>query len=173
MEKLFLPVFLGLSLSLTALAPAWACEDGPLTPAPQPETKILPEAKEPKIAFKNDGNDVIASIQIMANGSPHALTTSYDVGPNNVVTLRYCLIQNSDILVRCLKTVTVEWRLKNFAVLPTPLLTYHVDGHSLELSTKQIKALIPQLQGLNPEEAGPRTPFDVITPGWHRKADSN
>jgi hypothetical protein len=172
MRKLFLPVFLGLIMSLAAVAPAHACEDGPLVSQPKAVAKIKPEAAEPKITFKNDGNDVIASIQVMANGSPHALSTSYDVGTNNAVTLRYCLIQNSDIAVRCLKTVTIEWRLKNFAVLPSPLLTYHVDGHSLTLNTKELKALIPQLQGLNPEEGIDR-PVDALPPGWYRKLVAN
>ena len=172
MKKLFLPVFLGLSMWLPALAPAHACEDGPLVSQPEAEAKIKPESAEPKITFKTDGNDLIASIQVIANGSPHALSTSYDVGPNNVVTLRYCLVQNSDILVRCLKNVTIEWRLKMFAVLPSPLLTYRVDGHCLAFSTSELKALIPQLQKLNPEEGIDR-PVDALPPGWYRKLVAN
>jgi len=168
MRKLFLPVFLGLSMSLAAMSPAHACEDGPLVSQPKAETKIKPEAAQPKINFKTDGKDVIASAQLIANGSPHALSTSYDIGPNNVVTLRYCLVQNSDILVRCLKTVTIEWRLKNFAVLSTPVLTYHVDGHYLAFSTSEMKALIPQLQRLNPEEGIDRLVIP-LPPGWYRK----
>ncbi|HLW64362.1 MAG TPA: hypothetical protein VKS79_03515 [Gemmataceae bacterium] len=163
MRKLFIPGFLGLSMLLGSFAQAPACED-----LPKAEAKIKADAAQPKISFRNDGNDVIASIQVTANGSPHALSTSYDVGPNNVVTLRYCLIQNSDILVRCIKTVTIEWRLKNFAVLPSPQLSYRVDGHSLALSTKELKALIPQLQGLNPEERGFH-PDEALPPGWYRK----
>jgi hypothetical protein len=148
MSKLFLPGFLGLGLFLSAaLGTAQACEaHGKLVSPPTADRVPAPEAAQPKITFRNDGNDVIASIQIMANGSPHALWTAYDIGPNNVVTLRYCLIQNSDRLVRCIKTVTIEWRLKNFAVLPAPLLTYRVDGFSWAPKSQELKDLIPQLQ---------------------------
>jgi hypothetical protein len=128
--------------------------NGTLVPPPRADEKIRAEANEPKITFRTDGNDVIASIQVTANGSPHALSTTYEVGPNNMVALRYCLIQNSDRLVRCLKRVTIEWRLKNFAVLPTPLLNYRVEGHTLVMNSQELKALIPQVQVLLGDKIG-------------------
>jgi hypothetical protein len=148
MKTLFLPGFLGLSLTLlAAFGTAQACEANcQLGSAAMADRVPAPEAAQPKISFRNDGNDVIASVQVTANGSPHALWTAYDISTNNVVTLRYCLIQNSDQLVRCLKSVTIEWRLKNFAVLPSPLLTYRVEGSSLAPKSQELKDLIPQLQ---------------------------
>jgi len=82
---------------------------------------VAPIRKRPEIVLRTAGKDVVASIQVRANDSPHALWTAYQVGTDNVVTLRYCLIQNSERFVRSMKAVTIEWRLKDFAVLPSPL----------------------------------------------------
>jgi hypothetical protein len=152
MTKLFLPGFLGLSMLLLAgPGTAQACVvDGRLVSPPWTDRSITPEVIEkptqPKIAFRTDGNDVIASIQVIANNSPHALWTVHEMSAQQVVTLRYCLIQNADRLVRSIKTVTVEWRLKDFAVLPSPLLTYRVEGFSMTPNSQELKGLIPQLQ---------------------------
>jgi hypothetical protein len=158
MRKLFLPGLVGLSLLLLAAlglaearGPAGRLVSSPLTQ----------RVKQPRIAFKTDGKDVVASIQVMANNSPHALWTSYERGTDNVVALRYCLIQNPDRFVRSVKTVTIEWRLKNFAVMPTPLLSYRVDDLSITPNSQELNALVPQLQHLIADKAdkGVRTLF--------------
>jgi hypothetical protein len=154
MRKLFLPGILGLStILLTALATARACVANGSPPRPDQIAGTASGLKKPKIVFRSDGKDIVASIQVTANGSPHALWTTYEFGTGNVVTLRYGLLQNSDRLVRCLKTVTIEWRLKNFAILPGPPLTYRVEGSSMTLKSQELKALIPQLQVLVADRA--------------------
>jgi len=134
MSKLFLSGFLGLNmLLLTGLGTTWA--------SPK---------EEPKVAIRTDGHDLVASIQVMANNSPNALWTDYEMTNKEdggvVVTLRYCLIQNPDLLVRSIKRVKIEWRLKNFAVLPSPLLTYRVEGFTMTPNSLELKALMSQFQ---------------------------
>jgi hypothetical protein len=152
MRKLILPRLVGLCLLLQTLGTAHACvRSGRLLSPPRPGSE-----KQPKIAFKTDGNDCIASIQVTANNSPHALWTSYHVSADHVVTLSYCLIQNSDRFVRSLKTVTIEWRLKYFAVMPLPPLTYRVEGTSISPNSQELKGLMPQLQLLIADRAAGR-----------------
>jgi hypothetical protein len=143
-------------LLLAALGTAQACVvNGRLFSSSRSERVIQLEAtgnpgdrqKRPEIVFRTDGNDVVASIKVVANGSPHALMTSYQT-TDNVVTLRYCLMQNSDRLVRSVETVTIEWRLKDFAILPSPMWTYRVEAFSMAASSQELKCLIPQLQSL-------------------------
>ena len=178
MRRLILPGFLGLSLLFfTTLRPAQACEaNGRLLSTPRAETvlpNLFPEEKhpddnragdvnkQPEITFKTDGNDVLASIQVTANNSPHALSTSYRIGADNIVTLHYTLIQNADRFVRSIKKVTIEWRLKNFAVLPTPLLNYRVEAATLALSAQELNALTTQLQFLSDEPEPTAARIDV------------
>jgi hypothetical protein len=165
MRKLFLPGFLGLSiLLLAALGTAQACvaNGRPFFPPQPAEAALGDQRKQPKVALSRDGKDLVASIQIVANNSPHALWTAYQIGADNVVTLRYCLIQNPDRFVRSIKTVTIEWRLKNFAVLPSPLLTYRIEGFSMTANSQELKGLIPQLRLLMPEE--PSLDLDAVQP---------
>jgi len=162
MKKLIVPGTLVLSLLLLgALNSAQACDDMPNLFPNGPHAGATHgdySKKQPDITFKTDGNDVLASIQVTANGSPHALSTSYHVSADNVVTLHYTLVQNADRLVRCTKNVTIEWRLKDFAVLPTPLLNYHVESTYLALSASEVKTLTTQLQFLFDE------PEDLVRP---------
>lgn len=66
------------------------------------------EKQEPK--YKQDGNDLVVSLQVQANNSEHALF-AWTEGGDKEITLRYLLVQNPDAFHRSLKWVTVEWRL--------------------------------------------------------------
>jgi hypothetical protein len=132
---------------------AQASEAGPIRELPMGQASSADPKQQPRIEFRKDGADLIASIQVTANNSPHALWTSFQI-IDKEVTLRYCLVQNRDRLVRSQKKVAIEWRLENFAILPAPPLTYRVEGFSMTPNTKELKGLMPQLQALVADKAG-------------------
>ena len=85
-------------------------------------------AQESDLTFAQDGDDLLVSLVVMANNSPHVLWTRAFVQtgkvipaggtvaqakPANRVSLMYCLIQNRDLFRRSNKSVVVKWRLPN------------------------------------------------------------
>jgi hypothetical protein len=121
-----------LAVALVAL-PA-AAEDPPKRDRPP----------EPELSFRQDGDDLVATATVRANGADHVLLTSHDKRGKDVV-LRYTLIQNRDRLVRGegdasrhLKEVKAEWRLKG---QKKEGATFKVDGTYLMLTTAELEQL--------------------------------
>lgn len=86
------------------------------------------DGQESSLGFAQDGDDLIVSLSVVANNSPHVLWTDAIVQTNRVippggsvadarpatrVCLMYCLIQNRDLYRRSKKTVDIKWRLTN------------------------------------------------------------
>lgn len=93
--------------------------------------------KKPHLTFKQDGADLIVSTQVPINNSPHALGTAVqDLGDR--IVLRYSVVQNTDLLVRSLKWITVTWRLSNHRQGEKQ---YEVSGQTMTLTTAELKGL--------------------------------
>lgn len=105
-----------------------------------------------KLMFEIDGQDLLVSTTVIANNSPHALSTSchYDKA-GKTVSLRFCLIQNSDLLVRSQKKVRVTWRLVGLAAVPRDDIRFRVEPTWVVLSTAELGDMMPQLQMLHQE----------------------
>jgi hypothetical protein len=105
---------------------------------------------QPRLTFEVDGQDLLVSTTITANGSPHALATSFQKNlDGKSYVLAYHLIQNSDVLVRCQKNVNVVWRLPGQAKSAQDLTQFRVQGTTTLLTTVELANLLPQLQQLH------------------------
>jgi hypothetical protein len=82
--------------------------------------------EQPQLSFREDGDDVVVSLDVTANNSPHVVWTHFivnsasvvppggrvaDARPQTVVALQYCVIQNRNLFVRSQKVVEVLWRI--------------------------------------------------------------
>lgn len=100
----------------------------------------------PKLEFSQDGKDMVAKTTITVNASAHVLWTDTLVSGDKV-TLRYHIIQCTDLFVRSQKDVEVTWRIPNGKQ----------EGMKFEVvdqfqpTTAQLKALLPQLEKLAAE----------------------
>jgi hypothetical protein len=122
-----------LSLAL-CLTPALAAAEDP------PKRDLAPQ---PVLSFKQDGDDLVVTTSVRANGSDHVLLTGHYKRGKDVV-LRYTLIQNRDRLVRVeaetrsQKMVGIEWRLKGQKKDDTG---FKVEAHYLMLTTAELEQL--------------------------------
>src|SRR4051812_42473489 len=83
-------------------------------------------SEQPRLSFREDGDDLIVSLEATANNSPHVLWTHVvvlcskviptggrvdDAPPQTTISLQYCVIQNRSRFVRSQKAVDVTWCL--------------------------------------------------------------
>lgn len=108
-----------------------------LTPALPATAEFRPKT-EPELTYKQDGDTLIVSTTVTINGSDHVLLTSVDRTEQNPPRLRYTIFQNSDVLVRGEKKVTIEWRLKGYKDGDK---SFKVVGQVVMLNTEELKEL--------------------------------
>jgi hypothetical protein len=114
---------------------------------------------ESKLTFKQDGDDLLVSMTVDANNSPHVLWTHVNVISSHVippggkvadakfqtsVTVYYCVIQNRDRFVRSQKPVRITWRLVGRKKGEE---TYKVRQAFIP-NTEELKELLPKLKAL-------------------------
>jgi hypothetical protein len=109
-------------------------------------SSALTADEKPKLAFTEDGKDLVVSTTITVNNSAHVLWTHTTVLGNDV-RLSYYVFQNRDLLVRSQKRIEVKWRLVGRKKGEE---TYHVERSFLP-SSAELKELLPQLQKLAEE----------------------
>ena len=114
-------------------------------------------APEPELSFHQDGDVLVVTASVRANGSAHVLLTGHDRRGKDVV-LRYTLIQNRDRLVReggdrSQKQVKVEWRLKG---QKKDDAGFKVEGTYLMLTTAELDRLAKEIGTLTGRPAGAR-----------------
>lgn len=98
---------------------------------------------KPEVTYKQDGNDLVVSLKVTANNSPHALFAWAD-GSDKELTLRYFLVQNTDAFVRSRKEVTVEWRLAGKK--EADVKVKGVEPVKLNVKTADLKGFAEELQ---------------------------
>jgi hypothetical protein len=133
--------------------------------------------EKPKLKFKQNGKDLIASLTVKVNNSPHVLWTHALVQGKEVL-LRYYVIQNRDLFARSQKTIEVQWRLTN---RKKDDHTFRVEV-KFEPDTAELATLLSQLARLKKEEDRPPPPpchpgcFPagtlVLTPGGPRSIET-
>jgi hypothetical protein len=111
-------------------------------------------AEPPKLALRQDGEDLLVTTQIIINGSKHILLTD-SFKTEKIVTLRYCVIQNSDWLVRHQKNLDIEWRLKKHKQGQEE---FQVKGQHLFLDTAKLQHLGDEFRNLIGEADEPAKP---------------
>jgi hypothetical protein len=106
-------------------------------------------AEPPELSFRQDGEDLVVTTQIRINGSEHVLLTN-SFRTEKIFTLSYCVIQNSDRMVRHQKTLDIEWRLKKHRKGQEE---YQVKDQYLGLDTAEFERLGDQVRNLIGEDA--------------------
>lgn len=126
-----------IAILVLALVPALAVAQDP------PKRDRAPE---PELSFQQDGDVLVVTASVRANGSNHVLLTGHDRRGKDVA-LRYTLIQNRDRLVReggdrSQKQVKVEWRLKGQKKDDTG---FKVEGTYLMLTAAELDQLAKEI----------------------------
>ena len=104
-------------------------------------------AGEGKVTAKADGEDLVASTMLTANGAPYVLLTFHRVhADKKEVVLGYILIQNPKQYVKSEQKVPIQWRLPGQGELAAKNYTYRLDGFHQGMSDKELTALNRNLQ---------------------------
>lgn len=107
---------------------------------------------KPEVTYKQDGNDLVVSVKVRLNSSPHALFAWVE-GTDKEPVLRYLVVQNPDVFNRSLKWTTVEWRLPGKKEADVKV---KVDGVTMHAKTADLKGFAEQVKGV--VEAGEKRP---------------
>lgn len=120
---------------------------------------------KPELVFTQEGDDLVVSTTVTANNSPHVLWTHVvvtggivlppggrieDAKPRTTISLQYCVIQNRDWFVRSTKEVQITWRIPRQKKAGARFRAYEV----FTPTSKEMKALLPQLQALTGKRFG-------------------
>jgi hypothetical protein len=133
---------------MPAASPTSRAGDEPLKP--DELMKLLKESRSAESAakpkFKQDGDDLVITLEILINGCADVHSTSWKEY-SGVYYLHYSVVQNLDSFIRSVKEITLEWRLKNHKMgneskYPITAAYWAPTNDELKASEPELKKLI-------------------------------
>ena len=113
------------------------------------EEKKLDESQ--RLIFKQDGVDLVVTLNTGANNSPHVVVTHFTKLSDGSIKLAYTVFQNQDLIKRSKKTITVAWRLSKHK--QDGATAYRVRGGRIQLKSSELKTLLKEGIRLIPKKA--------------------
>lgn len=98
-----------------------------------------------KPKFKQDGDDLVITLEILINGCADVHSTSWKEY-SGVYYLHYSVVQNLDSYVRNVKSIILEWRLKKHKMGDES--KYPVTGSYWAPANDELKESEPELKKL-------------------------
>jgi hypothetical protein len=102
------------------------------------------QGAEPQLTIRQEGDDLVVSMSMQVNNSPHVLVTGYRQAGREY-RLYYLVIHNADRARRSLKQIGIAWRLKR---VKKEEATCRAAGQVLSLPEAELKQLQEQWPGL-------------------------
>jgi hypothetical protein len=99
-----------------------------------------------KPTFKQDGDDLVITLEVLLNGCDDVHSTSWKEY-SGVYNLHYSVVQNLDSFIRTVKPITLEWRLKKHKMgdeskYPVTAAYWTPTNDELKASDPELKKLI-------------------------------
>jgi hypothetical protein len=102
---------------------------------------LMPLDRGPgELTFTADGDHWVVTLGVEVNGGPALVQTTSRIDHEaKVVELHYVIIQNSDLYVRCMKTVQATWKIDK---VDRQAYTFRRIGNLVVVDSKELAPLV-------------------------------